>query len=250
MAKRENPNQIIRIDGRNCFVEALNDSFPIGKVHLGFYAYDVSKAAGSRFTNNIQIYIDIAEFLSLAQDVGNGRFTYKAKQSLEKMGTGKYAEPIYKTMGGTSAKRLAAQGQARKDGMGISRQFKITPGTKMPYMLSAESGAGQEDDKGLIVPRYGTNPEQRVTVAMDANTLQRFALMVQMHIQSYYTAMYVVNPGICDKQSSPQENNPYQGGYGQPEPAEAAEYDYDQQDYGSSNSNIPDQNYNLSALLG
>ena len=48
-------NQIIRKDAKNCFVESLNDSFSIGKAHLGFASYDMNKPAGSRQTKRINI---------------------------------------------------------------------------------------------------------------------------------------------------------------------------------------------------
>lgn len=62
-----NTNQITRKDAKNCFVESLNDSFSIGKIHFAFATYDVSKPVGQRQTNNIHIYIDIDEFLNFAE---------------------------------------------------------------------------------------------------------------------------------------------------------------------------------------
>ena len=57
MAEDRNQNQIIRKDARNCFVESLSDAFEIGRIHLAFATYDLSKPAGQRQTNNIHIYI-------------------------------------------------------------------------------------------------------------------------------------------------------------------------------------------------
>lgn len=48
MREDRNQFQIIRKDARNCFVESLNDSFSIGRIHLAFSAYDQSKPAGQR----------------------------------------------------------------------------------------------------------------------------------------------------------------------------------------------------------
>ena len=61
MAEDRNQNQIIRKDARNCFVESLNDAFEIGRIHLAFATYDLSKPAGQRQTNNIHIYIAVDE---------------------------------------------------------------------------------------------------------------------------------------------------------------------------------------------
>lgn len=57
MDEKRNQNQIIRKDARNCFVESLNDAFSIGKAHLAFATYDISRPVGQRQTNNIHIYI-------------------------------------------------------------------------------------------------------------------------------------------------------------------------------------------------
>ena len=67
MREDRNQFQIIRKDARNCFVESLNDSFSIGRIHLAFSAYDQSKPAGQRQTNNVHIYIAVDEFLELCR---------------------------------------------------------------------------------------------------------------------------------------------------------------------------------------
>ena len=36
MDKERNTNQIVRKDGKGCFVESLNDAFSIGRCHLAF----------------------------------------------------------------------------------------------------------------------------------------------------------------------------------------------------------------------
>ena len=46
MAEERNNYQIARKDAKNCFVESLNDSFPIGRVHFAFATYDVNRPAG------------------------------------------------------------------------------------------------------------------------------------------------------------------------------------------------------------
>ena len=69
-------NQIIRKDARNCFVESLSDAFGIGKVHLAFSTYDLSRPAGQRQTANIHIYIAIDEFLELCRKLTSGELRY------------------------------------------------------------------------------------------------------------------------------------------------------------------------------
>ena len=67
MAEDYNKTQIVRKDARNCFVECLNDSFGIGKVHFNFATYDLNKPKGQRQTNNIGIYLAVDEFLELCR---------------------------------------------------------------------------------------------------------------------------------------------------------------------------------------
>ena len=72
MAEERNNYQIARNDAKNCFVESLNDSFPIGRVHFAFATYDVNRPAGQRQTNNIHIYIAVDEFLDLCRKLECG----------------------------------------------------------------------------------------------------------------------------------------------------------------------------------
>lgn len=66
MQKQEpisNQTQIFRHDARGCFVEAKCDRFHLDRVHLQFVAYDKNRPQGQRYTNNVNIYIPIPEFL-------------------------------------------------------------------------------------------------------------------------------------------------------------------------------------------
>ena len=57
--------------------------------------------------------------------------------------------------------------------------FKITPGIKTKWVLSAESGPGEEDANGLIVPKYKT-PEQIIRVGMNDEQLKVFASAIEL----------------------------------------------------------------------
>ena len=50
--ERNNNQQIIRKDAKGCFVEVLNDSFEIGRVHMFFATYDVNKRYHTKKTIN------------------------------------------------------------------------------------------------------------------------------------------------------------------------------------------------------
>ena len=192
MTKSTKPNQIIRIDGKNLFLEILNSSFEIDRVHLNFVQYDQAQATGSRIVANIPIYLEFAEFLALSEDVIMGFLQVKAAANTAIAAeTKQYPKPAFIAMGGTSAKVLSKRGQARADGMSESRQFKITSGTKYPFLLTAESGAGKEDERGLIVPAFSSKPDKRIMLGMSAEDLKSLCMIVKFHMQSYITFQYM-----------------------------------------------------------
>ena len=179
----KNPNQIIRKDGRDCFVEVLNDSFEIGKIHMRFIKYDTSRPSGSRSTNQVDIYIDASEFLVLAHEALFGILYNKVVQAAAEN------KPGFRVMGGTSVKRLAARDKARTDGKSLSRIFDITQSNK-GYFLTAKSGPGEEDAKGLIVPKFGNNPENSVSVPIAPNDFNEMVLITKEHYNAWLTTQY------------------------------------------------------------
>ena len=76
----------------------------------------------------------------------------------------------------------------------MSRIFKIILGNKEDYYLFvADSGPGEADAKGLIVPRFGRYPENHVSVGLSINSLNELLLMTQTHYTAWLTAQYVMN---------------------------------------------------------
>lgn len=174
--ERNNSDQIIRKDARSCFVESLCDSFPIGKVHFAFSTYDVSKPKGQRQTNNIHIYIAMDEFLELCRKLDCGELRYML-QTKKKNGDN---TPLYQCLGGTSAERLKASGRSRPDGKSLSRVAQLIPANKADFLFIADSGPGETDSKGLIVPRFGNKPENHVAVMMSFESLSELFLMTRI----------------------------------------------------------------------
>lgn len=185
----KNASQVIRKDGNKCFLEVQNDYFTVGKVHLFFAKYDVTLQRGSRYTQKVNIYIDIPEFLELCRQILSG-VTHRDMQKL-KTDSDKLNKPLYTSMGGTSADDLARLGNPRKDGMSLSRVAKLCAGDKVDYTFIAQSGPGETDAKGLIVPRFGGKPENSVFVGLSWESLNHIALISQMHIQAFYNARYM-----------------------------------------------------------
>ena len=188
--------QIIRKDGKDCFLEVKSDAFGIGKMHFEFAAYDMSKPKGSRFTNHTHIYIDIPEFLQLSNEITSGRLHKRMMETKAVMNNKSAGDadkknawlPLYSSMGGTPAERLR---EPRKDGMGVSRTIKITAGSKKDYLVTAESGPGEANEKGLIVPRYGNKPEHKVTVALTWRDLEQITLTATTHYTAWLSVKYV-----------------------------------------------------------
>lgn len=187
MQDERNASQIIRKDARNCFVESLSDAFANGRAHLAFATYDMNKPAGQRQTNNIHIYISIPELLELCRKLSCGELRYIMQQKKQ---TGD-SKPIQEWLGGTSAEKLRQYGKARPDGKSLSRVCKLLAGQKTDFLLVADSGPGEKDAKGLIVPRFGNKPENHVAVSMTIDALSELLLMTKTHYESWLTAWYM-----------------------------------------------------------
>ena len=192
MANRDedlNRYQIIRKDARNCFVETKSDCFINNKVHLEFSQYDMARPTGQRQVHHVHIYIDVPEFLHMAHEALSGALHIKAKQQKESNDN----KPLFEHLGGTSAVRLAQYGRSRPDGKGISRIVKLIWGQKVDYLFVADSGPGEADIKGLIVPKFGKHPENHVAVGLNWRSLNELLLITQIHYFAWLAAQYVKN---------------------------------------------------------
>ena len=87
----ENNNQIIRKDAKNCFVDSLKDVFKIGKIHLNFATYDLSRSSGKRQRNNVAIYIPVDEFMELNRKLICGQLNFILTQKKKN----EDSKPIY-----------------------------------------------------------------------------------------------------------------------------------------------------------
>ena len=202
MQDERNQNQIVRKDARDCFVESLNDAFEIGKTHFAFASYDMSKPAGSRQTNSVHIYINADEFLELCRKITSGELRYMLQTKKQN----RDSSYLYQHLGGTSAKNLYRQGRARADGKSLSRTVQLLPSTKSDFLFVADSGPGEETAKGLIVPKFGKNPENHVSVMMTYDAFSELMLLTKAHYQAWLTAWYIQNP--IAKQEKKQRTQP------------------------------------------
>ena len=187
MADERNQNQIIRKDARNCFVESLSDAFGIGKVHLVFASYDMSKPTGQRQSNNVHIYMDVAELLELCRKLTCGELRWMMQQKIK----ANDKTPLQQWLGGTSAEKLRQSGRARADGKSLSRTAQLLCGNKTDFLFVADSGPGETYEKGLIVPRFGKNPENHVAVSMTWDALSELLLLTKTHYEAWLAAWYL-----------------------------------------------------------
>ena len=167
---------------------------------MKFVTYDLSREAGNKFTNEIDIYLTFEQFLRISYDILDSQSLIKAiqKDKMDAQAKGsQYPQQRILTQGGTSAESLAQKGKSRPDGMSESRVLKIFAGNKLPIMFQAEKGPGETDSKGLIIPRYGFKPEQKVMMGLSADDAKELFLITREEIRAFIVAkrmMEMMNP--------------------------------------------------------
>lgn len=120
--------------------------------------------------------------------------------------------PLYQCLGGTSAEKLAKQGRARKDGMSQSRTAQLLCGSKSDFLFVADSGPGQANDKGLIVPKFGNKPENHVAISMTFESFSELLLITKTHYEAWLSAWYLVKFQSGKKEPITPHNSTYQTG--------------------------------------
>lgn len=214
MVEERNQHQIIRKDAKNCFVESLSDSFDKGKAHFAFATYDLNKPAGNRQTNCVHIYISVPELLELCRKLTCGELRY-LWQERKKAGD---SRPIQEWLGGTSAEKLRQYGKPRADGKSLSRVAKLLAAQKSDFLFIADSGPGEKDSKGLIVPRFGKNPENHVSVSMTWDSLAELLLITKTHYEAWLAAWYMSQTHTARTKPPAQVPNALEPPKPQPDP--------------------------------
>lgn len=210
-AQPDNRDQVIRLDARGCFVEVKNDCFHIDKVHLQFVAYDKKRPKGQRYTDNIHIYIDVPGFLVLAQEGATGALHARMQQFKQ---TKKW-DPLFECLGGTTAEQLQYYGRPRPDGMSLSRVAKLIWADRADYLFVADSGPGEQNAQGLIVPRFGKKPEQHVAVSLSWRQVNQLLLTTKEHYAAWLSARYAAEWAQLNAPKGSGTQNGSEGGPGQ-----------------------------------
>lgn len=204
---KENKNsrlQVQKFDAQSSFVEVMMDALSIDRAAINFVSYDKSGQAGQRMLGSIKFYLTPTEAWALSQKIINGRMARARKKSVDDAAAAgsKYPKPIFSKMGGTNANHAK-----RKDGKAISRTFTIAPGSKYPWVLTAECGPGVAGPNGLlIVPDYGpgktvSKPETIIRVPLSDESMEQFAGALDSCKKVWEMAKFLplVQPAIAEK---------------------------------------------------
>lgn len=64
-------------------------------------------------------------------------------------------------------------------------------GSKSDFLFVADSGPGDTTEKGLIVPKFGSKPENHVAVSMTFEALSGLLLMTKAHYEAWLVSYYL-----------------------------------------------------------
>lgn len=194
--RKKNPVQIYRIDGKDSFVEVIGGMIDKGKVQINFVEYDPKN--GNKQTCIINTYVDLPVYMGFIEGVLSGEFrnrveTAKASKTLDGVSVNTYTS-FFASMGGVNEENVAKDFEKYKEQypwlnekQAISRQFKVQSGSKYPYVLRGEVGAGKSNDKGLIVPQGSAKKFVNIPVTYDM--MMALAATSKYYIQAYYNQL-------------------------------------------------------------
>ena len=67
---------------------------------------------------------------------------------------------------------------------------KLIGADRADYLFVADSGPGEQNAQGLIVPRFGKNPEQHVAVSLSWRQVNQLLLTTREHYAAWLSAKY------------------------------------------------------------
>lgn len=177
--------EFFELNGADTFVKLKANSFGIGKVQFAFVKFDKNT---NKLLSSMDVYLDMEDALVLANDILSGRIAALAEA--EKAKGAQYPGAIWNSgLGGVSEEKAKNRG-LRNDGKAISRMFTLAPGSRQPFVFTAEQRPGKTDSKGLIVPEYSSKPEVQIRVPGSADELKKMAVAIQSNIIAYRAGQY------------------------------------------------------------
>lgn len=147
-------HQAARIDGRGKFVECTDGLIHrFGKMTLTFLQYDLTT---NKKTLSVDIFLSNSEFLALAEEVSSRALLAK---TLDAKKRGEEHALLYSAMSGYNREKAAARAKdlpfPLPPGKSVSKQFRITPGRKSDFLLTAGLTLARDSDKGIQIPDPG-----------------------------------------------------------------------------------------------
>ena len=107
---------------------------------------------------------------------------------------------------------------------------KLTVAEKADYVFTADCGPGEENKTGLIVPKFGKDPEQHVSVILTWRQLNELLFTTAAHYNAWLSAKYLSEWGARHAQrfeqqsktpsAQPVRKRPPQSGQAQQQPAD------------------------------
>lgn len=173
------------INARDTFIKIKGDYFNIGKVRLSFVQFDKEK--NNTRVADIDVCMNFSEWAALSHDIIFGRIFKLAEQ--ERAKGEKYPKAVYESPLGGINEANCMKRKLRADGKAISRRFSIAPGSRQPFVITAEQRPGKSDDRGLIVPEGG-RPEVAIRVPCTREALIGSVEIVNRHIEAFLCSKY------------------------------------------------------------
>lgn len=170
MARKEkDPQQVLRIDGKNCFLEVMSSAFEIDKVRINFRQYDPNN--GNKQSNAIDIYMGYKDFDYMYAGVLDG-----GGDLFNQMNQSQYGVTIYR-------------GGREENGNVIARELKIQYGQKYPFILIAEQGAGSKNKMGgYSIIRGNNSAISKIQIPLTYNDLVHILISTNRALIAYQAA--------------------------------------------------------------
>ena len=88
--------------------------------------------------------------------------------------------------------------------MSLSRTAELLCGKNADFLFVANSGPGETNKTGLIVPRFGNKPENHVSVSMTWDNFAGLMLTTKAHYEAWLAAKYVKEYKVGKRVSQPK----------------------------------------------
>ena len=183
-----NPTFIHKVATDKAIVEIFGDCFDKDKFRLNFQSF--------KGGTNIQYYMDVGDFLALANDIKNGT----VEHCMTVCSQSNKVTP-YRYFRGTAYEKQAKD-YKRADKRDESRILSIIPSTESKYMfaLKVQKGPGTKIGAGAVDPDFKAAGWEEIKIPMKNKDAKAFFILGEVRYQAYVTAKMM--QGAYEKNSS------------------------------------------------